>query len=449
MSLKITLLDGNCGFNYGPKARSNGKSVQFPLGLLSLGAYLKKHGIPTGIDLLDNQPFSRGNEINEMAEYINRIDADLIGISSTSVNLPFILMALKRVKKSGRKVILGGHGTSFLPDGFHEHFPYIDYLVQGEGELPFLNIVSSLTQNFTDSNETEPNNQRLVNLDEIPPLDYQACLRQPLEEINKPLFLPISSSRGCPYSCVFCATSVFWRNKVSYRNTGRLVDEMSDLVSKNRHLFFVFVDDLFTLNKRRVSEFCDQILKRKLQIQWICFARLDSINQKILEQMKSAGCRLVSFGVESGNDQVLESIGKNYTVSQAFQTICMAKQIIGFVEVSFILGFPFENLDQYRDTVYFMKRCYQLDCRVKNYYLTPFPSTVLYKKYAKKLKRDNQFLNLSIRTPSLDNKEIQDFFDQFPYFSIPFSYYHHEELMQKHQLFLDYEAELGCDSKMN
>jgi hypothetical protein len=188
--------------------------------------------------------------------------------------------------------------------------------------------------------------------------------------------MPISmtTSRGCPHACIFCVGRKMVGAKVRYRDPVNVVDEMETLGSYGFCQINV-ADDLFTANARHCLAVCDEILKRNLKVKWTSFARVDTVSLKVLQRMKDAGCQAVSFGIESGNAQILKTIRKGITVSQVIEAVTLCNQVGLLPHGSFILGLPGETPETLKETLAFGEALKKLGVSYGFHLLAPFPGT--------------------------------------------------------------------------
>jgi radical SAM superfamily enzyme YgiQ (UPF0313 family) len=188
--------------------------------------------------------------------------------------------------------------------------------------------------------------------------------------------MPISmtTSRGCPFSCIFCVGRKMSGARVRYRRPLQVVDEMADLNRLGFHQINV-ADDLFTANARHCMSVCEEIIRRDLKVSWTAFARVDTVTVDILSAMRRAGCHTVSFGVESGNPEMLKRIKKGITLNQVLCAARMCREAGMAAQASFILGLPGETRESLADTLEFGKRLKELGVLYGFHYLAPFPGT--------------------------------------------------------------------------
>jgi len=170
------------------------------------------------------------------------------------------------------------------------------------------------------------------------------------------------TSRGCPYRCVFCSVSEQWGHKIRHRSPKNVVNEIEFLLKNYPFLEGIrFFDDVFTIDKNRVIEICQEIIKRKLNFTWECEARADAIDKELVREMKRAGCEFIDLGVESGSNKILKNIKKNITVEQAIDAVKIIKQAGIGLKVFIMHGLPGETYEDIRKTVFLSRYlCHEL-----------------------------------------------------------------------------------------
>ena len=206
----------------------------------------------------------------------------------------------------------------------------------------------------------------------------------------------IFTGRGCPNRCTFCSwPETLMGRKYRVRDIKNVVDEFEYINQELPEVKEVFIeDDTFTVNRKRVREFCEEINRRKLDVVWSCDARAD-LDYETMRVMKQAGCRLLDVGYESGNDEILRNIKKGITTEQARQFTRDAKRAGLVILADFIVGLPGETKETVAKTLKFIRELkpdlMQLSVA------TPIPGTEFY-QWA----RDNGFLLIDDLEQSLD-----------------------------------------------
>jgi radical SAM superfamily enzyme YgiQ (UPF0313 family) len=181
----------------------------------------------------------------------------------------------------------------------------------------------------------------------------------------------IIAGRGCPFNCIFCVGSKMGGRRARYRNTKLVVDEIEQVLAYG-FKEVNFEDDLLTLNHKHVYAVCDEIIARGLKFNWSIFSRADTVNLDLLRRMKEAGCNWMLYGVESGNQQILDTVKKKITLEKIREGVRMAKEAGIEVMASFIIGLPGETVDTLKETIEFGQ---SLDTFWGFNVLSPFPGT--------------------------------------------------------------------------
>ena len=185
----------------------------------------------------------------------------------------------------------------------------------------------------------------------------------------------IMTGRGCPYLCAYCATAI-WGRKVRNRSLEHIFKEVEIVKSSYHTVQFTFKDDSFTVNKNRVTEFCNELIKRKLNIKWDCNTRVDLVDKALLCLMKKAGCIGVKVGIETGSERVLSYIEKGTTLDKARKAAKIFKETGMFWTAYLMMGVPSETKEEVLQSINFMKE-------LKPDYISfsvyePFPGTKLF-----------------------------------------------------------------------
>jgi anaerobic magnesium-protoporphyrin IX monomethyl ester cyclase len=374
-------------------------SYHWPLGLAYVAAVLNKH--KKDVDILD----CVGGEVSitQLQKEILDRKPDIVGLSAMTPTLYYAQRSISAIKEVLPEclIVLGGPHVTVLPEATLKAIPQIDYAVIGEGEYTMLELVECLEsgtdiQNvkglaFNKNNRFIMTEKRPVvaDLDDLPTPQWSLLpsLKNYRPAIGNYRKLPVAiivSSRGCPFPCTICDRAVSG-TKVRLRSAKHVVDEMETLTTEFGAREIIFFDDLFTVNRNRVMDICDEIIKRGLKIVWNCESRVDTVDQEMLHKMKSAGCWQVSYGIESGNQDILDSIKKGTTVKKAIDAITMTKAANLKTRGFFILGLPGETLQTMDETVAFAKSL-RLDNTLFSTFV-PLPGTAIYASFSEDERR--------------------------------------------------------------
>ena len=175
----------------------------------------------------------------------------------------------------------------------------------------------------------------------------------------------------------FCSASVIWGSKYRYRSPENIVAEIEECIEKFNIREFSITDELFTISRERVVLFCEKVLSEKLNIAWVCMSRAGYVDKEMLEIMKKAGCREISFGLESGDEEMLARIHKQNTLEAARKSIHLVKEAGIKTHASFMIGNLGESENSIRKTIDFAK---ELNTDIAAFFIaSPLPGTELYK----------------------------------------------------------------------
>jgi len=312
------------------------------------------------VQMLDNYLMQQSTE--EVQQLVLKLQPTIVGITCGSATYKKCVETAKAIKTVAPncKIVVGGWHASYMPESLLET-PEIDYAVIGEGERAITNLAEFiLKEDYLGASNVAgiacrsttgviKNEPCFINMDELP---FPARHLLPLEKYDRNIeFLKakpadvMSISRGCTFNCGFCETTKLWGNINRQFSPQRVIAEVNDLVNKYGTRGIYFINDNFTMRKNQTAEFCDLLIKSKLDIEWVCDTRVDLVNQEILEKMASAGCKTIWFGIESGSQKVLNHINRNITLEQIEEAFKMCRKAGIQIACSFMLGMPSETRD--------------------------------------------------------------------------------------------------------
>ncbi|MFA6455132.1 MAG: radical SAM protein [Patescibacteria group bacterium] len=361
-----------------------------PLGLAYIAAFLEKNGL--AVDVFDADALKMSEE--EMEKYFLALPEkpDIVGITMMTAGFYAGRQTIQVVRKalSGAVIIAGGNHVSALPGETLKEIPELDFVIKGEGEITMLELVKAL-ENKSDFKSIEgiyyrennniistPPRELMTDLDSLPlparekfPLDKYKT--HPPYGLKNP-YMHMITSRGCPYGCAYCSKSVFGR-RLRMRGAVNVVDEIEELIKKYGIKEIKFYDDDFTLDMKRAEAICDEIIKRKIIIPWSCTTRVDLVTEQLLKKMKQAGCWLISYGVESGCQDLIDLIGKGIKLEQVQKAFSWTAKAKIKTLAYFMVGLPGETVESIKKTIAFSKK---LNPDFVNWSLTTiFPNTPL------------------------------------------------------------------------
>ncbi|MBS3055951.1 MAG: cobalamin-dependent protein [Candidatus Aenigmarchaeota archaeon] len=356
----------------------NSGGLQEPLGILYIASVLRKSGHDVSfIDLTFEKDFSKLNK--------ETLDVDLIGMSSTTALFGTAKEVLKHMKSINPelKVAIGGpHPTVMTDDVLDAGF---DYSVIGEGEKIILELLNGIKKGkisdvkgiaYRIRNKTKINKscEFIENLDSIP---FPARDMINWDEYNIS-DMGLIITRGCPYNCLYCKPmqNKLFGKKIRKRSSENVADEIEEIAKIYGVKSFFFKDDTFSAcGEEWIKIFGNEIEKRNLKISWTCQTRVNEVTEGFLKAMKDAGCRLISFGVESGSQKILNFYRKGITTEQTKEAFKLCKKVGILTHAYIMLGAPIETEED-------MEMTYQLIKEIKPYSVqvsitTPAPGTDL------------------------------------------------------------------------
>lgn len=315
-----------------------------PLGLMYLASYINKFSRLFEATIIDMS--AEKITLAQFGKKIGKNNPFAIGICTMTPQLQGTLELAEFIKKNLSrkiKIFLGGPHVSADPRFVLRFEDFFDYAICGEAEKTFLESLNKLLKG--EKIKKIQIGDPIEDLDELPIPDRHLIKREKYSKQESVMF-----SRGCPYNCYYCSRPAIDK-KVRYRSTGNLLEEIRSVYPYCGGRID-FQDDSFTLNRNRVTEFCQAVVKKKLNLHWTCNTRIDLVDEELLNLMNQAGCDLIHFGIESGNEKVRREIvnkGKfsNEQIKKVFSLCHRYKIKIGGY---FIIGHPGETKQDLEDT---------------------------------------------------------------------------------------------------
>lgn len=357
-----------------------------PLGVLSLAETASEAG--HGVAIRDYQlaPLPGSRDPATFARFCD-VEEGVLGVSTSGMALPLVLLGLRELKRRKPNVmtVLGGIGASGAAAAIVAAFPWIDFVVCGEGEKTLEELLECL-QAGGDAGEvsglvcrrdgqvvTTPPRPRLENLDR--------WRRHSLGQLDFSLYSVVNviTARGCPFPCTFCDVAPYWRRRYVPRSIDVVVAEMEAIAaSVSPSPRFVFVDDTLTVDRGRVETLCRRLQSASRKFEWACYARADNLDEALLMLMAASGCQKVYLGLESGSDRVLAAIRKGFDAETGRRVALLARRFIPIVQTAFVWGFPFETWEDFHETLFLMAYLVAHQVSIKANVLTPLPYSSIF-----------------------------------------------------------------------
>jgi len=322
-----------------------------PIGLGFLISVLRNAGHK--VFFIDN--YLRPDNFLE-TDFLQRNRIDYVGIYSNTIcyrdtlRMFYRLEYLRRTGRWGGKIIVGGPHTTVALDTIPD---FVDHIVQGEGEKAILDIVEERIS------ERIVKYPRIKDLDNLPMPAWDYFLKLPYNWgvdwfSGQPVFT-MNTSRGCPFRCTFCSVGSIWGKKYTYFSAERIVSDIEYLIKEYGAKGIYFREDNFTLNRKRLVEFCELLLKKGINIPWACETRVSNLNKDVIELMSRAGACGFYFGVESGSQRILDFLKKDIKVEQTRRAFELCHRFGINTAASVIVGVPTETQDDIRQTYSLLK----------------------------------------------------------------------------------------------
>jgi radical SAM superfamily enzyme YgiQ (UPF0313 family) len=353
-----------------------------PMGIFHVAAVLKAEGYDVEVFNWHDREIPAEQIENMLREKRPQV----IGFSILHANRWGGIEVARVAKRidSAVTIVFGGVGATYLWEHFLQHFPEVDYIVLGEGEITFLKLVSQLAGRGSADGDSSiagiafRRDGRPFRTAASAPVRNLDALPMPANYFD---FAHLSLTRGCMSGCRFCGSPDFWGRRVRYHSAGYFVEQLAALRRKGRRFFFVS-DDTFTLNRRRVIDVCRQIVQRRLGIQWAAISRVDAVDEEVLAWMRRAGCIQISYGVESGSSEIRRRLNKKISDRQIHEAFAWTHRFGIMARAYFIYGCPGETHHTIRETIDLMQAIKPLAAVF--YILDLFPGTALCEEFKRR-----------------------------------------------------------------
>jgi len=280
----------------------------------------------------------------ELEQTIAQVEPDKIGINVLNVKYKSALYIIEIAQSYNIPVIVGGNHPSTEPSTYPEGVEIF-------------------------CGEYESRGARLRNLDETPFPNYDILL----DKYSPNGYAHILSTRGCPFSCRFCASAIMWHRRVTYKSIDRIIAEMKYVNSRFMSDYFTFWDETFTVNKKRLAEFC---AKYDVPAQWRCDTRADTISDEMVKMMKASGCGQMSLGLESGDNETLAYVNKGETTDDFLRAADILNSNGIQWKAYMIIGFPKDTEESILHSIEFVKSLKPF--RITLSFFTPYRGTELF-----------------------------------------------------------------------
>ena len=390
MMADITLVNLNMLYiRYGEKTD---KELHVPLGPLYLTRSLEQAGFM--VDFRDYQ-LCEVDDPFDMTAFLKFAEnpAPVIGISCMANLLPFTLLAFKALRKlyPDRTLVLGGVGSKSVEDKILRRFPWLDIICRGEAEhtgpelLRSLNDGKDLSQvkglsfRFNGSVIHNPNRERIKDLDTVAFPSVEKI------DLGRYTGFGMITSRGCPYQCTFCSVAPVWNLESHSRSPRNIIKEMRVVKERAGVDLFLFQDEFFVSGKKQVMDFCRELQRENLGVEFKAFGRVNLVDREIMHALADSGCIELRFGIESGSDKILSKIKKGFTCSDVLEIVPAAIDIFPRVDAFYVWGFPFETMEDFNQSLFQMISLRMMGARILPSLLCLLPQTEIYNELSRRM----------------------------------------------------------------
>lgn len=304
----------------------------------------------------------------EVRTILMDFDPDVVGLSvlTPEVGSAFKFSSLAKETRGDRVVIWGGHHATFLVDDVL-NYGVVDVVVRGEGENIVVDLMSALSSEPKNLNEVKgisfrkngtvyhnPDQELIEDLDSIPFPAHHLSLYP--EAFKRMEIIGMMTNRGCPFRCGYCSSPAFTRKSVRFRSYDNVLEEIRYVTNFYNKNIVSFLDDNFTINRKRVIELCKNLINANLKVSWDTMTRADILTEDVVKLLKRAGCCGISIGIESGSERVLKQIKKDVKLDRVVGAYDLLYRYDIPSGANFIAGFPEETEEDIKKTFALMKK---------------------------------------------------------------------------------------------
>ena len=396
-----------------------------PQGSDSLAAVLEARGLqPEVVDLnrvyyswlQDKDSNQNNNSSRRKADFCSFAgdhfsvrDFDFFGFSTVCSSYPLTLRIAAEVKRAHPRTVvaLGGPQASVVDVSTLRAFPSIDLVVRGEAEQTLPDLIDALMRHssladipgitFRRNEDREivrnPDASPILDLDALP---FPAFHLFP--DVRFCRHFPLELGRGCPFACTFCSTNDFFRRRFRLKSPAHMIAEMRRVRQTYGISSFELVHDMFTVDRKRVVEFCEALLESQEKFTWGCSARTDCVDEDLIALMAKAGCRGIFFGIETGSARIQKIIDKGLSLDDSAQRVRSCDKFRISTAVSLMAGFPDETMNDLRETAAFFVDSLRYDhADPQLSILSPLADTPIQKQHKDSLVLDDDVADMSYR----------------------------------------------------
>jgi len=367
-------------------------STRASLGTCYVASYMRENGVKD-FKLLDTVGHDMSME--QIYRKLDQMRPDIVGIGTMTQFIRTSNAIAKYAKENlGAKVVMGGvHPTLCTDEVIRKG--YVDFVVRNEGEETFTEFmqgkdigkISGLSYKKGGKIIHNPARLPVQNLDTLPmPARDLLPMEKYIADEGGYKGTNMITSRGCPFGCIYCASSAFWGRRIRFHSAQRVLDEMEHL-KRTYHVSGIrFDDDHAVFDNKRMLDICTGMEDRNLNVKWSCLSRTDSVNQELLDRMAQSGCVSIDYGVESGSPRILEILKKGVKLEQVERAVSMTSKAGMESLLYFMIGHPTETKEDAWMTYQFAKKLTaKYKARAFFFITVVYPGTELYEIAKKRI----------------------------------------------------------------
>lgn len=373
-----------------------------PFSIGYVATILQKKGL--NISVIDTSVDKINNE--GITQFVDRYNTDLVIIDCFSTAEDMLNDLAKKLSSLDKvKIWCMGHFASTLPETLLTNNKFIDYCIIGEPEETAAELIDcannkndikkikGIALRKADGIEILQTDKRplIKELDKLPPINFKLLKIEKykifsahIKSFNKLKWGFLLTSRGCPYKCIYCSTTLRQSYGEQFRanSPGHVVMMMQELIKEHGINTIAFQDDIFTFNRNRTIKICNKIIERGLKIKWIIQTRADCLDEELLYLLKKAGCECIALGIESGSDRILSVLRKDITKDKIRQTIKLIRSFNISLIAFFMIGNPTEEYSELKETFEFARELSPIIIQVA--FFCPYPGSLFFDSLEKK-----------------------------------------------------------------
>jgi len=398
-----------------------------PLSLAQSAAVLRE----AGFEVLAADAPTQGWNLPEFLDHLTAAQPRLVVLATSTPSFPQDVVTIEEIRRVLPDAVIAAIGihVSVLPEDSFAHAPSLDAIIRGEPEFSLRDLAESLKTK--DRIEARPGISVRLNgkiehgpdrgyIDDLDAMPFPAWDLFPVAEYRLPFvgrpFLLVTTARGCPYQCTFCVAKSYYGQRVRRRSTQRIIEEIQWAGERFGIRDFFFWSESTTLGRTAMLELCQEVRKLSPPVHWVCNSRVDHVDDELLATMRAAGCWMLSFGIESANQGVLDRSMKKQTVEQTRTAVALARKHRFQIAGHFVLGLPGDTKQTLAET---LELALDLDLDYAQFYCAaPWPGSDLYQEAQASGWIDNHGWasfdqsHAILNYPHLSSDEIQSFRDR-------------------------------------